>query len=1591
MLDRLRGYFYDRRRGFAIASASLGGVYLLAQYGFNKLSEMQDKIMTDRAQRENLRRRFQQNQEDCSFTVLALLPTLGNQILESMDVESLTHTLALKTQREKQRQAESSQNRVPSDSTVLVEQDPPKSAPNGLPQPEPASAEPAGSTSDSVKPEIPLNSLMPTSVFAESAHGLVPPAQTIGLGDSMASLDAEAHRQSAALTEQPTPAPTTTDAKLVDAPEEESEPEPIEDPRSKLELWNAIKLLAFARSISSLYAVCLLALQTHIQLNLLGRYNYVSSVLEQAGSGTLDDSQKSFQGLSTLFSSDSSARKPIGISAMTEQRYLTFSWWLLHRGWPQITERVQSVVDGVVASIPLKRQISFGETDQLLKQIRRAIEYEDDDDTPHTFLSALFPDNESDELEVLRQGGLPETETFIDDELRSLLDETQDFVESPDFVYVRRQCLDLLFSTFLNSLSGSFATTKPSAHKQADAPAGNGAFAHPLQTQHEADGAQITDITDKTARLASLLPVIARQSHMILNSNPNEYAESISDVKELSELSAIVYTSFERSPKHDCRAFEEEPGTFDRTWTPPTSSQSASGNARLIEVTLLVRTTRHRHWPAGLPLSLRHHALSWLIRPTQLLPLPPQHAARIHRVIAQAPTIVYGLQNQRPPVARPGLPWSFTLLPGTFGQSNVSLTSFGCPSWASFDEATATFSGNVPADTSNSTYQRSRVTVTATSMDGSQDQVQDDYELLVASGVDATVQLSISAQLPNASRLGDGSIMTYDGQIRVPPQWSFSLGFQQYTFAVPSQAQIYYTSYIQGQTSLPDWLVFDNTTVTFDGVAPLSGQFPIIIYGSDQFGYGDVVQLFNITISEHDFELSQPLPAINTTRGDTISYTVPLDGLRIDGTVATASNVTVDVGLQGFPYLSYNNATRVISGSLPANASTRADLSIPIDFVSSYGDRINDAIDLHVVPDLFTAMVLPVLAVDPGKNFSDNIESYLTSSEALYSATILPATAASWVNFDTGSRVLSGEAPNPEPKDYQNVTVTFTGRDNSTGVQQSANMTVAYRANLPQATNGSNTGTALQHHHGLSDKAKIAIAVIFGLIALVALVSLLLFCCIRKAKSWDRENSQAGTGFILAKEKGSKGSSRASTPLKSSIRKGRPSEASDNVNLPPPVLYHDAPLPLPPPPAAQRSDSRPRRMDVMNLFGNRNPTQETPVGESPVNLSGLGIFATQTTPTYAQPRAKSHDSWSSSQGSSSLFYSDAERSDSASRDPNRGPRPSSMSSTPRSIPRQRQGFGYRPPLPVNLDRPGSLATSRSTDSPTPSDEQPGAIRLITREPSDELVQAQQHSEYISGAISSKPRLINFSNRGSPRQVRQSAHEDAIENVRQSTRSSVYTPPEDAAVQAPIFYDTPQLLSEPVHHGNQYDGIRLVGGPMPSPSASPQIAQKARPRTLTQEAAIDQYRMTLSSDESFHFAIPIPSHIVPLSSLQSTYTALTDYPERGELDRRPLPEWINVNVDGAQMQFWGVAQGEMTVPIQIVEKRQSAEGDSPRRPYFAADGRSPSTIGASTLVDEYEHIVARCLLHFSHLGREAHDGAGEAPRMSTQQSVVTVRY
>lgn len=64
----------------------------------------------------SLRRRFEQNQEDCTYTVLALLPTIRDEIISALPVEQITEQLQQERQERLNRlgQSEAASSEYPS-------------------------------------------------------------------------------------------------------------------------------------------------------------------------------------------------------------------------------------------------------------------------------------------------------------------------------------------------------------------------------------------------------------------------------------------------------------------------------------------------------------------------------------------------------------------------------------------------------------------------------------------------------------------------------------------------------------------------------------------------------------------------------------------------------------------------------------------------------------------------------------------------------------------------------------------------------------------------------------------------------------------------------------------------------------------------------------------------------------------------------------------------------------------------------------------------------------------------------------------------------------------------------------------------------------------------------------------------------------------------------------------------------------------------------------------------------------------------------------------------------------------------------------
>ncbi|KAF2219709.1 Peroxin-3 [Elsinoe ampelina] len=482
MLERTRQWFWRNRTRFAVGAATVSGIYLAGQYAWGKWLEAQQRMGEERIAKENLRRRFEQNQEDCTYTVLALLPTVRDEVIGAFPVEEIS------TELQKQK-AERLARSVGGLSEV---------ASTDLPSSPPSAIDDSGSLN---------GSFVHASQMAESSTG----------GQ-------------------------------------------LRPKKSKVQLWYDMKVQSITRSITLLYTLSLLTLLTRIQLNLLGRRTYLSSVVSLA-------SPPQGQQASTISlenNDDDNYDNVYGSDFETNRQYLTFSWWLLHRGCKDIATRVQQAVREVFGPIDPRTDVTLERLSVLILEVRKKIEgtTETERQQQH-WLPLLLPPKDQEEA-VLREPSatpspdspsgrdlnpmdtpLSPSKSTISPSLRRLLDETSDLIDSPTFTHVLTQLLNSTFSHLIDArvASEAFKLPRPTASS-------------PLDPSSLTPENRVTELTDRKVKLASTLAVFCRQAHVIAagsgdmeeigaaeGGSVNEYLSAIDGVKDLEAFAAVIYSS----------------------------------------------------------------------------------------------------------------------------------------------------------------------------------------------------------------------------------------------------------------------------------------------------------------------------------------------------------------------------------------------------------------------------------------------------------------------------------------------------------------------------------------------------------------------------------------------------------------------------------------------------------------------------------------------------------------------------------------------------------------------------------------------------------------------------------------------------------------------------------------------------------------------------------------------------------------------------------------------------------------------------------------------------------------------------------------
>ncbi|KAI5300342.1 hypothetical protein KEM56_002532 [Ascosphaera pollenicola] len=459
MIGATRRWLRRKRGPIAIGVGVIGAGYLAGQYVISKINEARERMASERTARENLRRRFEQNQADCTFTVLGLLYTATENICQALPVEQLTQELQ---QKKKSRR------------------------------------------------------LSRKSIGEASADG----SSVAGAQDAEENQDSSSRRGSQAEAEATAAA---------DAPKQ----------KSRMQLWNELKILSLTRSFTLLYTLSLLTILTRIQLNLLGRRSYLASVV------SLASPTQQFSGISLEDHDDETLQSSLyGGDFETDKRYLAFSWWLLHRGWKDIMETVKEAVIDVFGPISPREEISQEKLSELTREVRKRVEGDTNEARlAKRWLPFMLPPRDQEEA-VLREAGVPmddnDPNVLADGSLlRTLLDETSDLIDSPPFCEIVIALNDEGFSLLvdrncaLEVFNGYRSTAFASEHIDPQS----------LESSMSTD---LSQLSGSKVKFANILATISRQAHVIGNSTepPNEYLTTLeANVRELEAFAAVVYSN----------------------------------------------------------------------------------------------------------------------------------------------------------------------------------------------------------------------------------------------------------------------------------------------------------------------------------------------------------------------------------------------------------------------------------------------------------------------------------------------------------------------------------------------------------------------------------------------------------------------------------------------------------------------------------------------------------------------------------------------------------------------------------------------------------------------------------------------------------------------------------------------------------------------------------------------------------------------------------------------------------------------------------------------------------------------------------------
>ncbi|KLT46301.1 hypothetical protein CC85DRAFT_310231 [Cutaneotrichosporon oleaginosum] len=475
-------------------------------------------------------------------------------------------------------------------------------------------------------------------------------------------------------------------------------------------------------------------------------------------------------------------------------------------------------------------------------------------------------------------------------------------------------------------------------------------------------------------------------------------------------------------------------------------------------------------------------------------------------LVAAAPRITIPLASQQPPVARVGQDFLFSILPGSFASnSTVTYAATSLPPWLQFSPSNPAFYGK-PTAADVGQY---NVTLAATDATGTANST---FTLIVSNYSAPILVMDFDRQIadPSLADIASAKVMPGGNGVSVPPYWSFALGWNGNMFKRPDtngNGNLFYTAHVRGTAGLPDWLIWSNTTFTFNGVAPANGSYEVVVTASDYWNYTATSASFVFSVGDGAvIENSKAWPGIKTTSRSYINHALDLSGMLLNGEKLDAAQVEATPDLSSTRWLSYDNTTRTISGVTPDALvnGTIAPFNVPVTLSSANSSNTLSYVsylNISVLPYAFTDFQLSTTNVPAGQTFQFDVSKYLVNktTTATINATVVPGEAAAWLLYHPDNYTLVGTPP--ANITYTSMNITFMA--DAEGAVSSTNVTMPIDGVTgPQGEGEPAPIPIAPSKGGLSKKNKIIIGVVVGVVGLlILLAAILCCCCLRKRKA----------------------------------------------------------------------------------------------------------------------------------------------------------------------------------------------------------------------------------------------------------------------------------------------------------------------------------------------------------------------------------------------------------------------------------------------------------------------------------------------------------